>query len=166
MLIFEKLAYAYFHALQSSTQLYSQTQASIPTLELQSSSTLGTGKAASHRERLDKIEDIDARRSMDGQSNKRRRRNNNFSVTGAADTEDEDAELDVMGSDDSLDTSTPNRVQVVDVSASLAAPEKSTQSTIVGSALRRNPDGTFTAPRIVKRKKTGQKVGLSIICGS
>ena len=120
--------------------------------------------------RLDKIEDIEVRRVMDGRSNKRRRRDNDFSITEPTDTENEDAELDVMGSDaasaESPNAATPDQVQVVDMSASLAAQEKSTQSTVVGGALRRNADGTSMIPRIVKSKKIGQKVGQSMICCS
>jgi ATP-dependent RNA helicase DHX37/DHR1 len=151
--------------------LYSQTQASIPTLELQSSSTLGTGKAISHRERLNQSEDIDVRRLVDGRANKRRRRDNGLSVLGQTDTEDEDAELDVTDYNaaadaraDSPDAVIQGQVQVVDMSAILSAPEKSTQTVVVGGALRRNPDGTSMAPRVVKKKKAGKKVGQSMIC--
>ncbi|KAF8443043.1 P-loop containing nucleoside triphosphate hydrolase protein [Boletus edulis BED1] len=149
VLIFEKLA---------------QTQTSIPTLELQPSSTLGTGKVASHRERLDKSEDANVRRFMDGRSNKRRRRNDNFPITGLTDTENEDAGLDGMGSDaasvHSPDATAPDQVQIVDMSINSIAPEKSTQPTIIGGALRRNPDGTSMAPRTVTRKNMGQKAGF------
>lgn len=109
---------------------------------------------------------MDVRRLMDGRSNKRRQRNNGFAVADT-DTENEDAELDVMGSDSAgvnlPNAATPEQVLVVDMSTGLAAPGKSTQSTVVGGALRRNSDGTSMAPRIVKRKKIGQKVGRSII---
>lgn len=104
---------------------------------------------------------------MDGRSNKRRRRNNDLSTTGLTDSEDEDAELDAMDSDavcaDSPQPAVPNQIKIVDMSTSLAAPEKSTKSTVVGGALKRNPDGTLMAPRIVKRKKNGQKVCLLMI---
>lgn len=106
---------------------------------------------------------------MDGQSNKRRRRSNIIYAAGTADSEGEDAEPDVMGSgasNDSLNTSTPSQVHVVDAPASLAAPEKSTQPPVVGGALRRNPDGTYTSPRVVKRKNSSQKVCLSMIYSS
>lgn len=107
---------------------------------------------------------------MDGRSNKRRRRNNDFSITELADIENEDVELDVMGSDaasaDSPNASTPDQVQVVDMSASLAVQEKPTQSTVVGGALRRNADGTSMTPRIIKSKTISQKVGQLIICCS
>ncbi|KAG9315882.1 P-loop containing nucleoside triphosphate hydrolase protein [Chiua virens] len=132
ILIFEKLA---------------QTQASIPTLELQSSSTLGTGKTVSHRERLDKTEDVDVRRMMDGQTSKRRRRNSDFWVGGPADSGDEDAELDRVVSDastsDSPKTAHLAEVQVVDMSAKLAIPEQ------------------FNAASCCERKKTDQKVAGS-----
>jgi ATP-dependent RNA helicase DHX37/DHR1 len=119
---------------------------------------------------LDKNEDIEVRRFMDGRSNKRRRRIIDFSITESADTEKEDTELDVMGSDaasaDSPNAAPPDQVQVVDMSASLAAQEKPTQSTVVGGALRRNADGTSMTTRIVKSKNIGQKVGQSMICCS
>lgn len=105
------------------------------------------------------------RRLVDGRSNKRKRDNSGFSVAGPTDTEDEDVEFDVIGSD-AASVELPNaitldQVQVVDMSA---VPEKWTQSTVVGGALRRNPDGTSMAPHIVKRKKNVQKVGQSMIC--
>ena len=101
---------------------------------------------------------------MNGSSNKQRRRSN-ILVEGTADSEDEDVELDAIDSDDSpVDIPTVNRVQIVDVSANLAVPENLTQSVTVGSALRRNTDGTFTAPRIIQRKKNDQKVCLLVSC--
>jgi len=122
----------------------------------------------SHRERLDKTEDIEVRRFVEGRSNKRRRHNNEFSLAGPTDTENEDAELDVMGSGparaNSANAATPDKVLVVDMSTSFSAPEKSTQPTVVGGALRRNPDGTSMAPRIVKRKSIGQKVRQQMVC--
>ena len=132
---------------------------SIPTSELQSTSTLGTGKVTSHRERLDQTEDLDVRRLMDGRSNKRKRRNHDVSIMGFP-VEDEDAELDSsdIESSSSSNIATPSQVQIVDVSANLATPAKSTQSIVVGGALRRNSDGTSMAPRVMQRKKIGQKV--------
>ncbi|KAH0832999.1 hypothetical protein J3R83DRAFT_11982 [Lanmaoa asiatica] len=101
---------------------------------------------------------------MDSRSNKRRRHNNGFSVAGPTNAKSEDSELDMMGSDatsdDSPNTTTPGQVQVVDMSASLAAPEKLTQSTVVGGALRRNSDGTYVTPHIVKRRKIGQRASF------
>ncbi|KAF9242610.1 P-loop containing nucleoside triphosphate hydrolase protein [Melanogaster broomeanus] len=142
LVLFEKLA---------------QTQASIPSLDLQPSSTLGTGKSMSHRERLDKTEDMEVRRVMEGRSNKRRRRNNNnFAVTGPDGSESEDAELDAMAVDANINPSRPPP-EVVDASTNLAAPEKSTQPSAVGGALRRNPDGTVAGPRIIKKKEKGKQ---------
>ncbi|KAF8843324.1 P-loop containing nucleoside triphosphate hydrolase protein [Paxillus ammoniavirescens] len=145
VLIFEKLA---------------QTQASVPSLDLQSSSTLGTGKAMSHRERLDKTDDMEVRRVMEGRSNKRRRRNNDFTVTSPGDSESEDAELDAMDTDVGRNPPkpiVPDDVPIVDVSTNLAVSEKSTQSSVVGGALRRNTDGTVMAPRVIKKKDKDKK---------
>ncbi|KIK99635.1 hypothetical protein PAXRUDRAFT_822554 [Paxillus rubicundulus Ve08.2h10] len=145
LLIFEKLV---------------QTQASVPSLDLQSSSTLGTGKAMSHRERLEKTDDMEVRRVMEGRSNKRRRRNNDFTVTSPGDSESEDAELDVMDTDlgrDPPKAVVPDQVPIVDVSTNLAASEKSVQPSVVGGALRRNSDGTIIAPRIVTKKDKGKQ---------
>ncbi|KAF8555249.1 P-loop containing nucleoside triphosphate hydrolase protein [Imleria badia] len=101
---------------------------------------------------------------MDGRSNKRRRRNNDFTITAPTDTENDDAELDIIGSDaasaDFPNAASPDQVEVVDMSASLAVPEKLAQSAVVGGSLRRNPDGTSMAPRIVKTRKTGQKASF------
>jgi ATP-dependent RNA helicase DHX37/DHR1 len=117
----------------------------------------------SHRERLDKTDDMEVRRVMEGRSNKRRRRNNDFTVTGPgdSDSESEDAELDAM--DTYVDRNPPkpigpDEVPIVDVSTNLAVSEKSTQPLVVGGALRRNPDGTVMAPRVVKKKDKDKKV--------
>ncbi|KAJ7459856.1 P-loop containing nucleoside triphosphate hydrolase protein [Mycena latifolia] len=112
VLIFEKL---------------SQSQASLPTtVHLQSSATLGTGKAITHRDRLDKLEDKEIRRALDGRTGKRRRQDDSYTVTGP-DVDTDDEELD---QDDA-------------VSASAA----------VGSALQRNPDGSVVAPKIVPKSR-------------
>ncbi|KAF9220938.1 P-loop containing nucleoside triphosphate hydrolase protein [Gyrodon lividus] len=145
MLIFEKLA---------------QTQASMPSIDLQSSSTLGTGKTTSHRERLDKTEGMEVRRLVEGRSNKRRRRSNDFTVTGPDDSESEDAELDAMGTGAGINPPKPvppDEAPIVVASTSLAAPAKSTQPSVVGGALRRNPDGTVMGPRVFKKKEKCKK---------
>ncbi|KIJ64431.1 hypothetical protein HYDPIDRAFT_28376 [Hydnomerulius pinastri MD-312] len=148
LVIFEKLAH---------------TQASMPSLDLQSSSTLGTGKVMSNRERLDKSEDLEVRRVMEGRSNKRRRRNDDFTVLGPDESGSEDAELDAMDIDAGISApkaAIPGKIPVVDVSTSLAAPEKLSQPSVVGGALRRNADGTVVAPRVVKKKEKGKKTAF------
>lgn len=133
----------------------SQSQAQISnTLHLQSSSTLGTGRVSTHRERLDKLEDIEVRKALDGRVGKRKR-NDEYPVRNADEDDGDDTELyferasplEVEGDSEAKIT------HIVHAEAS-AQPTAST-STAVGSALQRNPDGTVVAPRIrPKRQKT------------
>ncbi|KAJ7675833.1 P-loop containing nucleoside triphosphate hydrolase protein [Mycena polygramma] len=125
VLIFEKLA---------------QTQATLPTtVHLQSSATLGTGKAITHRDRLDKLEDKEIRRALDGRTGKRRRQDDSYAVTGPdGDIDDEDGDENDSEDDASMQISGPSK-PVASVPAA------------VGSALQRNPDGTVVAPKIVPR---------------
>ncbi|KAH7885390.1 P-loop containing nucleoside triphosphate hydrolase protein [Phlebopus sp. FC_14] len=149
VVIFEKLA---------------QTQSSVPSLALQSSSTLGTGRALSHRELLDKTEDLEVRRSMDGRSGVRRRQRSDFTVLDPDESESDESELNGMSAEPGTsitNTVGPTEIPVVDVSTSLAVPEKSFHSSVVGGALKRNPDGTILAPRIVKKEK-GKKTTFQI----
>ncbi|KAJ7505327.1 P-loop containing nucleoside triphosphate hydrolase protein [Mycena galericulata] len=110
VLIFEKL---------------SQSQAALPTtLHLQSSATLGTGKATTHRDRLDKLEDKEIRRALDGRVGKRRRQDDSYAVTGPdVDMDDEDQD-DVMSP---MQTSGPSKPPI---------------------PLARNPDGSVVLPKI------------------
>ncbi|KAG7443024.1 P-loop containing nucleoside triphosphate hydrolase protein [Guyanagaster necrorhizus] len=133
----------------------SQSQAQITsTLHLQSSSTLGTGKASTHRERLDKLEDIEVRKALDGRAGKRKR-NDEYMVRNADEDEDDDTEL-YSGRDGPSEDEEVAEVKIMDVVHTEASvqPVAST-STAVGSALQRNPDGSVIAPRIrPKRHKT------------
>ncbi|KAI5986162.1 P-loop containing nucleoside triphosphate hydrolase protein [Pisolithus albus] len=112
-----------------------QTQATMPSLELHSSSTLGTGKVTSNRQRVDKAEDLQVRRAMDGRAGKRRRRTSNYS---GADSESSDSELD------------HHPACEIDASSPKTAPAPVVSVSIVGGALKRNP-------RVVKKEK-GKKV--------
>ncbi|KAJ6508792.1 P-loop containing nucleoside triphosphate hydrolase protein [Mycena sanguinolenta] len=127
VLIFEKLA---------------QSQATLPTtLHLQSSATLGTGKATTHRDRLDKLEDKEIRRALDGRTGKRRRQDDTYTVTGP----DEHMEDDESSPEDDAFPSAP-------IAGPLSSPAPSV-TPAVGSALQRNPDGTVVAPKIVPKSK-------------
>ncbi|KAI6030577.1 P-loop containing nucleoside triphosphate hydrolase protein [Pisolithus orientalis] len=134
--LFEKLGVA-----QCSHPSHSQTQATMPSLELHSSSTLGTGKVTSNRKRLEKAEDLQVQRTMDGRTGKRRRRITDYS---GADSESGDSELD-----------SPPMVSVMDYSSGITVPKKDVQQppSIVGGALKRNADGTVVQPRVVKKEK-------------
>ncbi|KAJ7109727.1 P-loop containing nucleoside triphosphate hydrolase protein [Mycena crocata] len=125
LLIFEKL---------------SKSQAALPTtLHLQSSATLGTGKATTHRDRLDKLEDKEIRRALDGRTGKRRRQNDSYAVTGP------DAEMEE--SDDQDDAVSPPKTSGPSTLTAVSGPPA------VGSALQRNPDGSVVAPKITSKAR-------------
>ncbi len=133
----------------------SQSQAQITnTLHLQSSSTLGTGRVSTHRERLDKLEDIEVRKALDGRVGKRKR-NDEYSVRNADEDEEDDTEL-YPGNDSPLEVEGVSEAKITDIIHAEASAQPTTStSTAVGSALQRNPDGTVVAPRIrSKRQKT------------
>jgi len=144
----------------------SQSQAQLPTtLHLQSSSTLGTGKASTNRERLDKLEDKETRRAIEGRAGKRKRDGDKYDVLHAGDDDDED--------DDGIDIDTngrekinirragqPQAVAAHSESLPLTTQPTASVSSSVGSALRRNPDGTLVAPRIAKKRT--KKVSITL----
>ncbi|KAI6147475.1 P-loop containing nucleoside triphosphate hydrolase protein [Pisolithus tinctorius] len=133
-----------------------QTQATMPSLELHSSSTLGTGKVTSNRKRLDKAEDLQVRRTMDGRTGKRRRRITDYS---GADSDSGDSEPDdrIGGGIDAPSPKTTRTpvVSVMDYSSGITVPKKDVRQppSIVGGALKRNADGTVVQPRVVKKEK-------------
>ncbi|KAG6910680.1 hypothetical protein DXG01_008724 [Tephrocybe rancida] len=153
VILFEKLA---------------QTQAEIPSsLFLQTSSTLGTGKATTHQERFERLEDKEVRRALEGRSGKRKR-DDTYAVINA-DDEDASSEDEILRSDQEETKASsssnlanePPREQptpptVVEVTNML--PVASTSSA-VGSALKRNPDGTVVAPKV--RSKGKGKIAFS-----
>ncbi|KAF8917814.1 P-loop containing nucleoside triphosphate hydrolase protein [Mucidula mucida] len=127
-------------------QKLSQTQAHIPdSLQLQSSSTLGTGRVSTHRERLDKLEDKDVRKALAGRSGKRKR-NDNYEVS-LAEEDSDGSESDVAMRRSSSRSKSP-------IASKDTHPVESTSSAVVGSALQRNPDGTAVAPRIRVNNQT------------
>ncbi|PPQ66256.1 hypothetical protein CVT24_007274 [Panaeolus cyanescens] len=139
VVIFEKLA---------------KTQASLPSALLQSSSTLGSGKLSTHQERIEALEDSEVRKAIHGNLGKRKR--HTFSV----DENDEPANEDINEiSDKSTSAALP--VEVQDQSA---PPPKNSNpdslkptTSVVGSALQRNPDGSLVAPKVVKKRKNSGK---------
>lgn len=108
-----------------------------------------------NRQRLDKAEDLNVRCTIDGRIGNRRRRNMDYSGARSSDSDHEQSEYDDPDSNSfptSIDT-----VSMVDFSSGSVPPEKQAQSA-VGGALKRNPDGTLIAPRVVKKKESGKKV--------
>ncbi|KIM43329.1 hypothetical protein M413DRAFT_444160 [Hebeloma cylindrosporum] len=137
-----------------------KTQASLSTSVLQSSSTLGTGKASTFQERQEKDEDIFVKKSLLGQSGKRKRHQDIFDVQNAEGEEDladgllsgqaeEDTEFQNNANEDYIKA----EVGVIQGPPSLP-PKKSTQSApSVGSALQRNANGGVTAPKVRPKSK-------------
>ncbi|CAK5275700.1 unnamed protein product, partial [Mycena citricolor] len=116
-----------------------QTQATLPnSFHLQSSSTLGTGKTTSHSDYLAKAEDKEVRRALDGQTSKRRRQPDSYTVIEADEDDEDDAD---ERSDLVEDSAVPQLAPTVN------------SATAVGSALKRNADGSVVAPKFVPRKR-------------
>ncbi|KAI0757185.1 P-loop containing nucleoside triphosphate hydrolase protein [Daedaleopsis nitida] len=150
-------------------------------LNLKSSATLGTGKAGTHQQRLDEFENKEVRRAMDGRSGgtKRRRRNDDFPAAFRDDSEGDDDDFDNgrMDVDDEQDsgevapegTSRSNPVVIVDSGFSTTAQASPEDDYIVaklphaavGSALKRNADGSVSEPRIAKRNQKSAKATFS-----
>ncbi len=160
----------------------SQAQAS-EALNLQSSATLGTGKASTHQHRLNRLEDQEVRRALDGRSTtSKRHHRNDHPLAALSNSEDDVVEDSHAGRmyvdrlEDSADeedvpegTSRANPVVIVDSGFSTTAepqeeigPITSLSPPTVGSALKRNADGTVAAPRISKRKPKSANVGISL----
>ena len=146
----------------------SKSQAEIHSvLGLQSSSTLGTGAAKTHQDRLDREEDKEIRRAFDGtalgRGNKRRRRQPKHEVAYDATDESDGIEsvVGAMSVDEEEGKSRTNPVVIVDSGFSTAPVDSGPKITLigeVGSALQRNADGSTVAPRISKKKPKQQKV--------
>ncbi|KAG6896275.1 hypothetical protein C0992_009398 [Termitomyces sp. T32_za158] len=145
VLLFEKLA---------------QTQAEIPSsLHLQTSSSLGTGKVSTHQERQERLEDRQVRRALDVHLGKRKRKGDAYTVIDpkaeSTDSEEESTpdgreEMETFPSAEGIDKSEAiltkaSTATVIEASARLPAPPP---CDTVGSALKRNPDGTVMAPKV------------------
>ncbi|KAH9936289.1 P-loop containing nucleoside triphosphate hydrolase protein [Fomitopsis serialis] len=155
----------------------SKSQAKLSTaLQLQSSATLGTGKASTHKDMLDKQEDKEVRRAMDGTMRKgKHRRGQPVNVPSYGNDEGEsegedvmlaDGEADEKDTQDEVGTSRANPVVIVDsgLSTTKLSPEESSAPAMpvqVGSALKRNADGSVVAPKVSKRKAKGSKTAFA-----
>jgi ATP-dependent RNA helicase DHX37/DHR1 len=131
-------------------------------LHLQSSSTLGTGKVSTNKERLDKLEDKETRRAINGRGGKRKRNTDRFDILQADNDDEGDEDLEIGGSESvTVRTTVDAQVVVMDSEprTSTAQPMAS-GSSAVGSALQRNPDGSVVTPRMSKKKKQGKKVNI------
>ncbi|KAF6757513.1 DHX37 protein [Ephemerocybe angulata] len=163
--IFEKLA---------------QSQATLSSAMLQSSSMLGSKKVLTHQELLDKQEDKEVRDALEGKTTgkrKRRPQDERYSVhqAGGEDEDEDEDEDDELASRYASRPTTERPIEstpeepaaplepsvTVDLSsAHVKLPEA--KPVAVGSALRRNADGTIVQPKIRKRTKQISKKGWGI----
>ncbi|KAJ7600578.1 P-loop containing nucleoside triphosphate hydrolase protein [Mycena floridula] len=115
----------------------SESQAQLPSsVNLHSSSMLGSGKTLSHRELQEKSEDKEVRNALDGKNRKRKRRGDQFVVSEAFD-EDESEEDEEEAVD----------VEIVDLT------DQPRATPAVGSALRNPLDSARSEPK-AKNQKT------------
>ncbi|TFK40653.1 P-loop containing nucleoside triphosphate hydrolase protein [Crucibulum laeve] len=146
VLIFEKLA---------------QSQASLSSALLQSSSTLGTGKLATHLELQERQEDKEVRKVLEGRLGKRKRYGDGdmYDITGPdGESEDEDmlsdfGEKGAAPSPEKRSAARSKEVIVIDSTTMAVGEPVKTTISAVGSALQRNADGTVVAPKIRPRKQ-------------
>lgn len=135
----------------------SQTQAEIPSsLQLFSSATVWTGHAVTHQELLDRQEDKEVRRVLAGRGGKRKRNG----IPLDYDEISENGDL----ADDQPDAGGPstqkNAVESTDALASVPMPSSVVE---VGSALKRNSDGTVVAPIARRRNTTKVRVNETAV---
>ncbi len=123
------------------------------TLQLQSSSTLGSGRSLTVQERLEKTEDKEVRCAIYSG----RRRGGHFAGPAESDGDDEvvDDSQDVHSErnmiQDDEGTSPRDQVAVVDSASTVARKQDVLADVIVASALQRNADGSIVKPRIMKK---------------
>jgi ATP-dependent RNA helicase DHX37/DHR1 len=132
------------------------------TLNLLSSSTLGTGRVSTHQRRLEHLEDKEVKRALDGRVGKRKRLEAQAVIPDDEESDQSEAmELDEqvmhvriqpphwnVGEGEPLD-----ELHVSGPSVTYVA------SPPVGSALQRYPDGRLVQPSIKERDK-GTKVSI------
>lgn len=142
-----------------------QTQAEIPSsLHLQTSSSLGTGKVSTHQERLERLEDRHVRRALDVNLGKRKRRGDTYTVIDpnleGTDSEEESLpdgrkNTKTSSSKEEIKDSEalPTRRSIATVIDVSTVPPAPLTCDAVGSALKRNPDGTVMAPKVRQKSK-------------
>ncbi|KAG9051688.1 putative ATP-dependent RNA helicase DHR1 [Tulasnella sp. UAMH 9824] len=138
-----------------------KTQEEVDHLQLQSSSTLGSAKPMTHLQRLAIAEDQAVRRAIDTRGGRQKRRRGgpipmpNEDLSSGSDSSsnsDISSEMEEDGSSwggiaDSDDDEMRDPIPETTPTPALIGPAPQ-----VGSALRRNPDGTVVVPKIVPRR--------------
>lgn len=132
----------------------SKRQAELPsTLDLQSSSTLGSGKTSSAQERLEKIEDQEVRHAIRSRQRKGRR----FANIAESGSDEENNAHDFHSEHDQDqqdgEDASPRGQTVLLYLAPIAAQRRDVSvDVVIGSALQRNADGSTMEPRIMKKR--------------
>jgi ATP-dependent RNA helicase DHX37/DHR1 len=108
---------------------------------------------------LQKEEDKETRKALDGRLGKRKRQTEDFNIVPG---DDEDSDHEDLGPVDEQDGDVGMDMDVVKtfvpvVIADGAPPPRAAPE--VGSALRKNPDGTLVQPKVRQRTK-GKQVGI------
>lgn len=141
------------------------TQTEVDHLHLQSTSSLSTGQAITHAQRLAIEEDHAVRRDMEtrGGKRKRTRRGKTLAVRNPDESMESDtgesSDSSVMEGNDEAWFGFDGLAPREEVSESLGTTSGHTLPD-VGAALRRNPDGTAMTLRVIQRKpkKPGRRV--------
>ena len=138
------------------------------TLQLQSSSTLGSGRTLTAQERLEKTEDKEVSRAIYS-----RQTSGRFADIAESDEGEEvlDGAQDVYSERDTIqdgeNTSPRGRVVVVHSISTATRKRDVRDDVVVGSALQRNADGSIVKPRIMKKKGTAVRfVSPPLWCNS
>jgi ATP-dependent RNA helicase DHX37/DHR1 len=140
-----------------------KSQNGVDSALLQSSSMLGTGKPLTHQQRFEKDEDSQVRQAMLGRVGKRRRHSEVMDMMDSADDKDDkdeglsdsDAETDDEPKGAVTRTSVEDeQMEVVNIQEAKKPPiPVVNMPVVIGSALRRNEDGTIAASAVRKRSK-------------
>ena len=128
-----------------------KSQAELPGLNLKSSATLGTGRASSHREMLDRVEDKQVRRVA--------KKTRLDPMIDEDSDEEEDCSFpsaDATEPSHTFQTERPRRPRTPDTCPVAEGTE--TIPAFVGSALRKNADGSIATPKVLPKRNKGSKV--------
>ncbi|EPQ54490.1 P-loop containing nucleoside triphosphate hydrolase protein [Gloeophyllum trabeum ATCC 11539] len=144
-------------------QRLAASQAEMPTLKLQTSSMLGTGKVATNQYRLEKEEDKEVRRLMDGKAGKRKRHTETYVSSDESEGDERDSpalqahkDVEIVDLTDHTDGARPGPTVVMDTAFGGEEPKSiTTAKRSVGSALKKNSDGDIAAPIMKKKRAKG-----------
>jgi ATP-dependent RNA helicase DHX37/DHR1 len=125
------------------------------TLQLQSSSTLGSGRTLTAQEKLEKTEDKEVLRAIHSRQASRRFAGDTAESDEGEEvldnTQDVHSKYDATQDDEC--TSPRGPVVVVDSTSTATRKQDVPDDAVVGSALQRNTDGSIVKPRILKKKR-------------